>query len=460
MDILLEQLVYGSFPFWDRGYDILARSPGCRDEWAADVLAACRRFGEAPSGVTPSGALFSLPLASGPRAVVGVEPQGLDDRGRPGALAFHALLIDPRDYRKAGSNPFAFAGALRRDWSAETALDTIFWTVERPPPGPPADPRARKIVEALSTGRRVALESAVPIDDLAREVWPGLPESIRRKGSVATWAFGNANRFDLVALPRLAGVELDRSYVDPASIDAEPPSTPADGPDADGPGDLESPGARPRTPATRRLPLYKGVLAAVGLVGLVAAGLAWQASGRPRGSGPSTDPRSATSIEPDPPLGPETRARIVAGLETLADRFEVGGSNDPGDLMAEIASKVHYRGPFLTPDELTRLAAEGDPDRDRALGWHQRLRSTFADDRPLPDDFARLPLARQLDRLARSFHLDPPPEPGAIPGALLEALSRGGPVRPTPLAARYPALSDYARFLGRLPRSGSGGSSQ
>ncbi len=144
MAILLEQLVYGSFPFWDRGYDVLARSPGCRAEWVAEVLAACRRFGEAPAGVTPSPALFSVPLAERPpgdrggRAARGRRP------GTPGALAFHALLVQPRDYRKAGSNPFAFAGAIRRDWSAEATLDALDWTVEpshrvrpaRPTPGP------------------------------------------------------------------------------------------------------------------------------------------------------------------------------------------------------------------------------------------------------------------------------------------------------------------------------------
>ena len=449
MDILLEQLVYGSFPFWDRGYDVLARSPGCRDEWAADVLSACRRFGEAPSGVTPSSALFSLPLPSGPRAVVGVEPQGVDDRGRPGALAFHALLIEPRDYRKAGSNPFAFAGALRRDWSAETALGAVFWTIEGMPPSSATDPRTRWIAEVLPKGRRVALESATPIDALAREVWPSLPESTRRKASVATWAFGNANRFDLVALPRLAGVEFDRSYADPATISEEP--------DPAGSGGLEDPGAREQTPVKRRSRVprpapWAGAVAM--LAGLVGVGLAWRAGDHPPSPGLPTDLRSANPIRPEP-LSPESRARIVAGLEALADRFEVGGSNDPGDLMARISEQAHYRGPTLTPAELTRLAAEVDPDRVRALAWHERIKTTFDDDRPLPGDFARLSLARQLEQLARSFHIDPSTSPEATPAALLEALSRAGPIRPTPLAARYPALSDYARFLGRLPRSSS-----
>jgi hypothetical protein len=428
MDILLEQLVYGSFPFWARGYDVLARSPVCRAEWEAEVLAACRRFGEAPTGVTPAPALFSIRLPSGPRAIVGVEPQGLDDRGRPGALAFHALLVEPRDYRKAGSNPFAFAGALRRDWSAESTLDAISWTVKAPDCSPsPTDFRARRIVEGLSKGRRVAMESAEPIDLLAREVWPSLPESARRKASVATWAFGNANRFDLVALPRLASVELDRSYLDPASIVEQPEL------------------AAPRHP----LPYYRGTLV---VAGLVAAGLAWRGLDGWRRPRASTDSPSIHPAQPEPTIGPEARARIVDELEALADRFEIGGSNDPGALMARISSQLHYRGPTLTPPELARLADEADPDRARALAWHDQLTRTFADDRPLPEDFARLALPRQLDRLGWSFHLAPSTGLVAVPGALRAALSREGPIRPTPLAARYPALSDYARFLGKLPR--------
>ncbi len=441
MDILVEQVVYGSFPFWDRGYDVLARSPGCRPEWVADLLAACQKFGEAPSGVSPAACLFSVRLASGPWAIVGVGPQGSDDRGRPGALAFHALLVSGRDYRRAGSDPFPFAGALRRDWSAEDrSLDACFWTIEGPrTPGLPADPRAGRVAAALIRRRRVALESAGPIDSLAREVWASLPGSVRRRASVATWAFGNGNRFDLVAIPRLAGVALDGSYVDPASIDSEPAAIPG------------------------RLPLYKewvGTtararrgLAVGGLTVAVAAGLAWWATG-PRE--PAGTPAASGPAGDDLAIGPEERARVVAGLEGLAARFEafeVGRADDPADLMARFADRVRYRGPTLSVGELTRLAAEADPDRDRALAWHDRIRA-FVADVPWPDDFARAPLPEQLDRLARSYHLEPPSRADDVPGALAEALSRDGPIRPTPLAARYPALSDYARFLGRLPRRG------
>jgi hypothetical protein len=445
MDILLEQLVYGSFPFWDRGYDVLARSPGCRPEWVSDVLAACRQFGEAPSGVTPSPCLFALRLASGPWAVVGVEPQGHDDRGRPGALAFHALLVLDRDYRRAGSNPFAFAGSIRREWSAGVELKARSWTVEvssslsRRDSEEESDPRVGPIVEALAQGRRVAIESAGPIEGLAREVWLGLPESRRRRASVATWAFGNGNRFDLIAAPRLAALEFDRSYVDLSTTDVRSPST-----------DRET-ARRAALPRPGRRALAVAVLA-----GLAAVGLAWWGMGGQKGFRIPAR-QTAASIDPEPPVGPEERARIVDGLEALADRFEafeIGRWGDPSELMTRISDRLRYRGATLSEADRGRLATESDPDRDRALAWHDRIR-VFADDRPLPGEFARLPIRRQLAEFARSFHLDPPARSDAVPGFVAEALSRDGPIRPTPLASRYPALSEYARFLGRLPRASS-----
>jgi hypothetical protein len=66
-------------------------------------------------------------------------------------------------------------------------------------------------VAALSRGRKVIVHSAEPIDALARDVWHVLPRRVRYRASVATWAYDNANQFDLVALPKLAGVAVDDS---------------------------------------------------------------------------------------------------------------------------------------------------------------------------------------------------------------------------------------------------------
>ena len=143
--VRFEQAVYGSFAFWDRGYALLAHSPGCRPEWLAEFLAACQRYGEPRGGSPEACSLFCLRLKSGPWIVVGVCPQGHDDRGRPGALAFHGLFLSPRDYRKAGHVPFGLSGALRGDWTAETrTLPPGAWPVEVP--GTPDTPHNLSLI--------------------------------------------------------------------------------------------------------------------------------------------------------------------------------------------------------------------------------------------------------------------------------------------------------------------------
>ncbi len=211
VSVSFEQAVYGSFAFCNRGYGLLARSAGCRPEWAAALRAACQHYGEPPSGVAEAAALFARRIGRGPWMIVGVYPQGCDDAGRPGALAFHALFVDAWTYARAGADPFAFGGLTRGDWGLADLDATL-------PPGRAEVRRARfrkvvghlaspdgeslmAIVEAITRGRRVAVQSAAPIDRMARDVWRALPFRVRLRASVATWAFDNANCFDLVALP-------------------------------------------------------------------------------------------------------------------------------------------------------------------------------------------------------------------------------------------------------------------
>jgi hypothetical protein len=213
-----EQAVYGSFPFWNRGYAVLARSAGCRPEWVDALRPAAQRFGETPTGIAEQECLFALRLPRGPWMIVGVFPQGCDDRGRPGALAFHALFVGHWSYRWVGANPFAFTRVLRGDWSASDE-GTLLPSGRLAISGQGAkranagieDGRIDQIVSALTRGQRVVIPSAEPVTSLAHAVWLRLPGRIRCRTSVATWAFGNANQFDMVAVPRSACIDAGPS---------------------------------------------------------------------------------------------------------------------------------------------------------------------------------------------------------------------------------------------------------
>jgi len=212
--IRCEQAVYGSFPFWSRGYAMLAASAGCPPDWREAMRNACQRFGERPAGVDRFRSRFVLPLGRSARMIVQVDSLARDDQGRPGALVFHALFVSPWSYRRAGASPWAFAPAFRTDWTAadqDAVLPQGSLKPERPAPEPegPLDPRVEPIVEALNRRRRVVVQSPSPADELFQAVWRRLPGSTRRRTSVATWAFGNANQFDLVAMPRLGGLRPD-----------------------------------------------------------------------------------------------------------------------------------------------------------------------------------------------------------------------------------------------------------
>jgi len=212
--IRCEQAVYGSFPFWSRGYAMLAASAGCPPDWREAMRNACQRFGERPAGVDRFRSRFVLPLGRSARMIVQVDSLARDDQGRPGALVFHALFVSSWSYRRAGASPWAFAPAFRTDWTAadqDAVLPQGSLKPERPAPEPegPLDPRVEPIVEALNRRRRVVVQSPSPADELFQAVWRRLPGSTRRRTSVATWAFGNANQFDLVAMPRLGGLRPD-----------------------------------------------------------------------------------------------------------------------------------------------------------------------------------------------------------------------------------------------------------
>ena len=67
--------------------------------------------------------------------------------GAAGALAFHALFVGPWAYRWAGADPFAFAAAMRGDWTAadrDRTLPAVTW---------PAGGAATAAASACTDGR-------------------------------------------------------------------------------------------------------------------------------------------------------------------------------------------------------------------------------------------------------------------------------------------------------------------
>jgi hypothetical protein len=179
---------------------------------------AGQRFGDRPTGIAAHPSLFAIPLPRGPWMIVGVFPTGCDDQGRPGALGFHGLFVSKWTYLWAGSNPFVFAGTFRREWQEcdmnvvlpAGAVTVPVWKQTKPDHGE-IDRRVVPIVTAIKRKRRVVIGSAEPIDELAQAVWRALPARVRMRASVASWAFSNENRFDLVALPRLGALAPDSS---------------------------------------------------------------------------------------------------------------------------------------------------------------------------------------------------------------------------------------------------------
>ena len=432
MDILLEQLVYGSFPFWDRGYDVLARSPGCRAEWVADVLAACRQFGEAPAGRDARRRPCSR---SGCRAAPGRSwgsgRKGSTTGDGPGPWRSTPCWSPLATTAGPAPTPSPSPGPSAATGRPGPTLDALFWTVESPSPGPPdrpAGPADRRGADAGPAGR-------AGIGRADRRARPrglaGLARS--RPGDGPRWRPGrSATPTGSTSSPSPGW--RGSSSTGPTST--RPRSTP-------GPG----PGRR------RRLPPYSGGPGRRGPGGPRRGGPGLASLGDLGTRGLGRTRLDAARSSPTRRSSPRTRARIVAGLEDLADRFEVGGSNDPGELMAPDRGP----GPLSGADPLARRAR---PARRRGRPRPRPGPGLARADQP--DLRRRPPLARRLRRRSRSpasstgspgrSTSTPRPGPRPSPGALAEALSREGPIRPTPLAARYPALSDYARFLGKLPR--------
>ncbi len=461
--VRFEQAVYGSFPFWDRGYAMLAASPGCDPRWLREFESLCQRYGipSAPPPFSFTGALFAIRLPRrDPWLIVRVAPQGNDNLGRPDALAFHGLFVTPSELRKSPLGPFGLVGALRSQWSAEeTTLPPGSWEIppfsaEEPLP-PELDSLREPLTAALVLGRKVALESSEPITLLARAVW-GMDPAIPWRVSFATLAGSTAIPFDLVALPRLSSADLT-AYLSPELL----------------------PAFAARSEPQRFLRIRRWFWPVLGggllLLPLVLAASCSDRRDRepavvatpnpPPPVVPGTIPRNPVATAPirpasSGPENPDTRAAVAEGLRDFASRYGVpldppgDGLDNPSPLIRQIADRLRYRGAFCLDPAFLQHAL--GPEAQRLADVQNHLLRHFRPERPLPGDLELGPLRWQLETLAWSFDVPLPPalEAAEIPFHLAETLQIPSAPRSVPpdLAQRFPMLSNQSAFVANLPR--------
>lgn len=216
----IEQAIYGGHD--PGGYRFLARSAGFRDDWLPLAEALCTGFGDRPAGATCPFAVFARPFGRDHVAVVQVADQGQDDAGRPGALAFRLLVVPARLYAGVESDPFLLSDRFPPDWAARGELAVLTWEGGAPPArtvaqlrrvldvAPPLTASLLGGVQVLIDGGRIAFQRSHPEPDLIRGLWMLLPASSRGEMWPATFAFGNAHGFHVLAVPDNKGPGLER----------------------------------------------------------------------------------------------------------------------------------------------------------------------------------------------------------------------------------------------------------
>lgn len=211
VSITFDQAVYGSFPFWNRGYGVLGHSPAVTGEEVAEFVRICRDWGEPAREFQQIRALLAQPLATSRWLVTGVWSPGADDLGRPRALAFHGLFLDERAMGRLGYDPFPFESILRQDWSLDSKLETEKRTIEVGEDSPHLEPEpdVLQAVQAIKSGARWVRAANEPWCEGMRRVWLTLTRTERRTRSLATWAFRDTGQYDLVALPTKIHAGLD-----------------------------------------------------------------------------------------------------------------------------------------------------------------------------------------------------------------------------------------------------------
>jgi hypothetical protein len=204
--ISCEQAIYGSFPFWDQGYALLARSPGCRSESATEFSRLCQSLGQPPSDASPEidRLLFAARLTSGDWVIALGSSQGCDDRGRPGAWAFHGLFLSHADYKKTGAWPFAFENCFKTQFHLNQILEKIQVEVENHADSANSLSKNQMIkpewMKFIRRRNYLRIHQENTTIEEFRAIWQKIPGRERARNSMTTMLFRPSADFNIAAI--------------------------------------------------------------------------------------------------------------------------------------------------------------------------------------------------------------------------------------------------------------------
>jgi len=348
---VIEQAIYGTEG--PGGYQFLARSAGFQDDWLPVAQQLCTGFGERPAGVSCPGCVFARPFGRQQVAVVQVADQGRDDAGRPGALAFRLLILPRPLYITLGGDPFHIADQFEPPWDTRGTLPVLEW------PGPFTPPRRevaeiQKVlnvpysatllggVQALVDGGRLVFERTQPDPHLVRSLWALLPTSTRGELWPTSFAFSNAQGFDVLVVPRASGPDFER-YVHEEQAGDYPEGRYEHGlqqaAEAGQQRELDALFGRRSRSQTLRLALGLLVVFLVAPVLGLMIGTQMQPPDTPKPSATASRPEFPP-VEACPPLERWEREKLREALGRLCERYQLPPprSSSPADLAVALDS--------------------------------------------------------------------------------------------------------------------------
>lgn len=380
---MIEQAIYGD---QDRGgYRFLARSPAFRDEWLTEAEHLCTGFGERPGGVACPGGVFARPFGRSHVAIVQVADQGQDDAGRPGALAFHLLILPRTLYRELGGEPFYLAEQFPPPWQARGELPSLTWTAGPAPARTVAMlqkilnvPHSATLLggaQILLDGGRLVLERSSPDAAILRSLWALLPTKERSELWPASFAFGNDHQFHALVVPRAAGPEYEHYITEEKAGDYPEGRYECNLQSAIETGDQREIDALVNYNRSRMLRLIVLLLLIVILLSFAMTRLLPGPAPAPSGKGTARTTAPALDLPPAdecPKLSEQERADLARRLHHLGERLGVAlpeGTSE-GALAIALSKLDEKLGPSKSRPDARPLRNYGPLQRQvRVLLW-------------------------------------------------------------------------------------------